>query len=187
MAVWPYNGCRPSPAAAGIRPSNLREAAAFEEVQAQVSELLQGRILVGHAIVNDLEVRAGQGRAGAGLGGATAATNATAADAMHSRLVQSSSLKHLVACQSRGRQAFVSCFFEQTSLYLGAGAAAEPPAQGCARHSAVPAIHEGTGKHAGEITWLCIVHADLGRETASGFHQDSIYSQIPHTAALFTS
>ena len=44
-----------------MRPSNLREAAAFEEVQAQVAELLKGRIVVGHAIENDLEVRQGLG------------------------------------------------------------------------------------------------------------------------------
>lgn len=39
----------------GVRPSDLREAASFEEVQRQVSDLLQSRILVGHAIDNDLE------------------------------------------------------------------------------------------------------------------------------------
>lgn len=43
--------------APGIRPSNLREAAPFEEVQRQVADLLKGRIVVGHAIANDLEVR----------------------------------------------------------------------------------------------------------------------------------
>ena len=65
MAVWlAVQRLPPSHAAAGIRPSNLREAAAFEEVQAQVSELLKGRILVGHAIENDLEVRAGPGLGG---------------------------------------------------------------------------------------------------------------------------
>ena len=41
----------------GVRPSNLRDAASFDEVQRQVAELLRGRILVGHAIDNDLEVR----------------------------------------------------------------------------------------------------------------------------------
>ena len=44
---------------AGIRPSSLRDAAPFEEVQRQVADLLKGRIVVGHAIANDLEVRAG--------------------------------------------------------------------------------------------------------------------------------
>ncbi|PRW59412.1 RNA exonuclease 4 [Chlorella sorokiniana] len=39
----------------GIRPSNLRDAAPFDEVQRQVADLLKGRIVVGHAIVNDLE------------------------------------------------------------------------------------------------------------------------------------
>ncbi|KAI7844376.1 hypothetical protein COHA_002174 [Chlorella ohadii] len=39
----------------GIRPSNLRDAAPFEEVQRQVADLLKGRIVVGHAIANDLE------------------------------------------------------------------------------------------------------------------------------------
>ena len=44
-------------AAAGVRASDLRQAAAFDEVQRQVAELLGGRIVVGHAIQNDLEVR----------------------------------------------------------------------------------------------------------------------------------
>lgn len=50
-------------ACAGIRPSNLRDAAPFEEVQRQVADLLKGRIVVGHAIANDLEV----GRAALGM------------------------------------------------------------------------------------------------------------------------
>jgi len=41
---------------AGVRPANLRDAAPFDEVQRQVSDLLKGRIVVGHAIDNDLEV-----------------------------------------------------------------------------------------------------------------------------------
>lgn len=45
----------------GIRPSNLRDAAPFEEVQREVADLLKGRIVVGHAIENDLEVRRGRG------------------------------------------------------------------------------------------------------------------------------
>ena len=41
---------------AGVRACNLRSAAPFAEVQRQVADLLQGRIIVGHAIENDLEV-----------------------------------------------------------------------------------------------------------------------------------
>lgn len=44
---------------AGVRPSNLRDAAPFDVVQREVAELLKGRIVVGHAIENDLEVRGG--------------------------------------------------------------------------------------------------------------------------------
>eukprot|EP01025_Chloroclados_australasicus_P033276 TRINITY_DN3388_c0_g1_i2.p1 TRINITY_DN3388_c0_g1~~TRINITY_DN3388_c0_g1_i2.p1 ORF type:complete len:487 (-),score=63.00 TRINITY_DN3388_c0_g1_i2:227-1687(-) len=40
----------------GIRPSNLREAVTFEEMQEKVSNLLKNRILVGHALKNDLQV-----------------------------------------------------------------------------------------------------------------------------------
>ena len=63
LSGWPSNSCPPAypPIPAGVRPSNLRDAAAFQEVQAQVAELLKGRILVGHAIENDLEVRTVQG------------------------------------------------------------------------------------------------------------------------------
>lgn len=39
----------------GVRPSNLRDAPVFDEVQRQVSDLLKGRIIVGHALENDLE------------------------------------------------------------------------------------------------------------------------------------
>lgn len=40
----------------GIRPSDMFGAKPFEEVQKQVSDLLQDRILVGHAVYNDLKV-----------------------------------------------------------------------------------------------------------------------------------
>ncbi|PBK87205.1 hypothetical protein ARMGADRAFT_939084 [Armillaria gallica] len=40
----------------GIRPSDMIKAKPFEEVQKQVSDLLQDRILVGHAVYNDLKV-----------------------------------------------------------------------------------------------------------------------------------
>ncbi|KAK0498000.1 ribonuclease H-like domain-containing protein [Armillaria luteobubalina] len=40
----------------GIRPSDMMKAKSFEEVQKQVSDLLQDRILVGHAVYNDLKV-----------------------------------------------------------------------------------------------------------------------------------
>jgi RNA exonuclease 4 len=40
----------------GISPKNMATARDFEEVQAQVAELLKGRILVGHDIKHDLEV-----------------------------------------------------------------------------------------------------------------------------------
>ncbi|PSC76702.1 RNA exonuclease 4 [Micractinium conductrix] len=39
----------------GIRPASLRDAAPFDEVQRLVADLLAGRILVGHALDNDLE------------------------------------------------------------------------------------------------------------------------------------
>ncbi|KAJ3836975.1 ribonuclease H-like domain-containing protein [Lentinula raphanica] len=39
----------------GIRESDMKKAKAFEEVQKQVADLLQDRILVGHAIHNDLK------------------------------------------------------------------------------------------------------------------------------------
>lgn len=39
----------------GVRPSNLRDAAPFDAVQREVAVLLKGRIVVGHAIENDLE------------------------------------------------------------------------------------------------------------------------------------
>lgn len=40
----------------GVRPANLRDAPPFGEVQRQVADLFKGRIVVGHAIENDLEV-----------------------------------------------------------------------------------------------------------------------------------
>jgi hypothetical protein len=41
---------------AGIRAADLRDAAAFVDVQRQVASILDGRIIVGHALQNDLEV-----------------------------------------------------------------------------------------------------------------------------------
>lgn len=41
----------------GVRASDLEGAPVFEAVQKQVAELVEGRILVGHAIENDLKVR----------------------------------------------------------------------------------------------------------------------------------
>ncbi|KAJ7392102.1 REX4, RNA exonuclease 4 [Desmophyllum pertusum] len=40
----------------GIRPANLKNAPDFKTVQLEVSKLLKGKILVGHALKNDLEV-----------------------------------------------------------------------------------------------------------------------------------
>lgn len=41
----------------GIRPHNLgSDALPFKQVQAEVAEMLKGRILVGHSLVNDLQV-----------------------------------------------------------------------------------------------------------------------------------
>ncbi|XP_020598179.1 RNA exonuclease 4-like, partial [Phalaenopsis equestris] len=40
----------------GIRPRNLKKAKEFSAVQKKVSELIKGRILVGHALHNDLKV-----------------------------------------------------------------------------------------------------------------------------------
>jgi len=40
----------------GIRPENMVNAVPFEEVQKQVAELIEGRILLGHAVYNDLKV-----------------------------------------------------------------------------------------------------------------------------------
>lgn len=39
----------------GVRPSDLKHAPSFAEVQARVAELIKGRVLVGHAIQNDLK------------------------------------------------------------------------------------------------------------------------------------
>ncbi|XP_077005192.1 RNA exonuclease 4 [Tamandua tetradactyla] len=43
-------------AVSGIRPENLKQGEEFEVVQKEVAELLKGRILVGHALHNDLKV-----------------------------------------------------------------------------------------------------------------------------------
>ena len=43
-------------AVSGVRPEDLQGAPQFKEVQAEVSELLKGRILVGHAIKHDFKV-----------------------------------------------------------------------------------------------------------------------------------
>jgi RNA exonuclease 4 len=40
----------------GVRHSNLKDAPSFEQVKQKVKELLRGRVLVGHAVHNDLEV-----------------------------------------------------------------------------------------------------------------------------------
>ena len=40
----------------GIRPKDLHDGEPFETVQKEVAEILQGRILVGHALRNDLKV-----------------------------------------------------------------------------------------------------------------------------------
>lgn len=40
----------------GVRPKDLRNGESFESVQKEVAEILQGRILVGHALRNDLKV-----------------------------------------------------------------------------------------------------------------------------------
>ena len=39
----------------GVRPSDLKHAPSLAEVQARVAELIKGRVLVGHAIHNDLK------------------------------------------------------------------------------------------------------------------------------------
>ncbi|KAK9829039.1 hypothetical protein WJX72_003585 [[Myrmecia] bisecta] len=39
----------------GIRPADLKHAESLEDVQAEVARLIQGRILVGHSISNDLQ------------------------------------------------------------------------------------------------------------------------------------
>lgn len=43
-------------AVSGVRPRDLENAAEFKEVQKAVSDILQGRTLVGHAVHNDLKV-----------------------------------------------------------------------------------------------------------------------------------
>eukprot|EP00092_Neocalanus_flemingeri_P018323 GFUD01019832.1.p1 GENE.GFUD01019832.1~~GFUD01019832.1.p1 ORF type:complete len:397 (-),score=153.24 GFUD01019832.1:69-1259(-) len=43
-------------AVSGVRPEDLQGAPQFKEVQAEVSELMAGRILVGHALKHDLKV-----------------------------------------------------------------------------------------------------------------------------------
>lgn len=40
----------------GVRSKNLRDAIIFEQCQSEVAELLRGRVLVGHALKNDLDV-----------------------------------------------------------------------------------------------------------------------------------
>eukprot|EP01023_Acetabularia_acetabulum_P032096 TRINITY_DN299_c0_g3_i4.p1 TRINITY_DN299_c0_g3~~TRINITY_DN299_c0_g3_i4.p1 ORF type:complete len:507 (+),score=65.80 TRINITY_DN299_c0_g3_i4:314-1834(+) len=40
----------------GIRPSDLKNAVSFEEMQQQVAQILKGRIVVGHSLQNDLKV-----------------------------------------------------------------------------------------------------------------------------------
>ncbi|XP_027470249.1 RNA exonuclease 4 isoform X1 [Zalophus californianus] len=43
-------------AVSGIRPENLKQGEKFEVVQKEVADMLKGRILVGHALHNDLKV-----------------------------------------------------------------------------------------------------------------------------------
>ncbi|XP_020034589.1 RNA exonuclease 4 isoform X2 [Castor canadensis] len=43
-------------AVSGIRPKNLKQGEEFEVVKREVAEMLKGRILVGHALHNDLKV-----------------------------------------------------------------------------------------------------------------------------------
>uniref|UniRef100_A0A8C5KKJ1 RNA exonuclease 4 n=1 Tax=Jaculus jaculus TaxID=51337 RepID=A0A8C5KKJ1_JACJA len=43
-------------AVSGIRPENLKQGEEFEVVKREVAEMLKGRILVGHALRNDLKV-----------------------------------------------------------------------------------------------------------------------------------
>jgi len=43
-------------AVSGVRPEDLQGAPEFKDVQAEVSELMKGKILVGHAIKHDLKV-----------------------------------------------------------------------------------------------------------------------------------
>jgi len=43
-------------AVSGVRQEDLKDAPAFQKVQKEVSELLKGRLLVGHAIKHDLKV-----------------------------------------------------------------------------------------------------------------------------------
>jgi RNA exonuclease 4 len=40
----------------GVSPKNMATARPFDEVRAEVAEILKGRVLVGHAVKNDLEV-----------------------------------------------------------------------------------------------------------------------------------
>lgn len=43
-------------AVSGIRPKDLQKGESFKVVQREISELIKGRILVGHAVHNDLKV-----------------------------------------------------------------------------------------------------------------------------------
>ncbi|XP_075438577.1 RNA exonuclease 4 [Ascaphus truei] len=43
-------------AVSGIRPQNIRHGEQFKVVQKEVSEILRGRVLVGHAVHNDLKI-----------------------------------------------------------------------------------------------------------------------------------
>lgn len=40
----------------GVRESDILSAPTFDEVQKQVSDIVEGRILIGHAIENDMKV-----------------------------------------------------------------------------------------------------------------------------------
>ena len=43
-------------AVSGVRPEDLKGAPQFKEIQSEVSELIKGRILVGHALKHDMKV-----------------------------------------------------------------------------------------------------------------------------------
>ena len=51
-----FKELRSRTAVSGIRPSDLVDAPEFTEVQAEVAEILKGRIVVGHALSHDFKV-----------------------------------------------------------------------------------------------------------------------------------
>ena len=42
----------------GVRPKNMKSAIQFKQAQREIRAILKGKILVGHALHNDLKVRA---------------------------------------------------------------------------------------------------------------------------------